>query len=176
MWIISPGRLLPQGAFSQTITIPSGTSAISFSFTGIAAGTVNTVNFSAVSIVIDDVLSPRLEANATPELSGGATVAVTVSESGSGLQGVYYAAGTVDASAFPAAGTAVTITDGAGSFFVSTGGPYTICAEDNRGNTDLKTIDVNTYPSISGLADQSISEDAQLAFAFDVSDAETLEE
>ena len=162
-----------QGAFSDSLAIPAGTTAIQFTFTGTLAGSTNTVNFAGISIVIEDDLAPRLGVLSTPELSGGANVGVTVEEFGSGLSGVYYAAGELAAEDFPESGTELTITDGSGSFFASESGYYTVYAADLRGNTNLEPVYVNTYPNLTGLADQSTSEDNPVTFSFTVSDAET---
>lgn len=165
-----------QGVISQNTTIPIGTSAIQFDFSGIAIGEANTVIFSGWSVVIDDGLAPRLVVNANAEEAGGATVNIAAEESGSGLAGVWYAAGSHSADAFPDAGTAVTISDGSGSFFAASGGIYTVYAEDNRGRTTLQNVDVNTYPTLSGLANQATAEDTALIFSFNVSDSETAAE
>ncbi|MDK2979660.1 MAG: large repetitive protein [Chloroflexota bacterium] len=162
-----------QGDSSNSLTIPAGTTAILFTFSGTPAGETNTTIFSGLSMQIDDQLAPRLDALSTPALSGGATVAVTAAESGSGLSGVYYAAGEQTADAFPAGGTQIVIQDGSGSFDVAVGGTYTVYAADASGNESLETVQVNTYPQISGLSDQNIDEDGSADFSFTVSDAES---
>ena len=162
-----------QGLITNEVMIPAGTTAIEFAFSGILAGMDNTVEFSNFSVMVDDELAPRLDAVSTPQGEGGAIVSVEALESGSGLDGVYYAAGVHSMDDFPAAGTEVLITDGSGSFSVAAGGTYTLFAADSTGNETLITVDVNTYPHFSGLSDQGIQEDNPLAFEFDVSDTES---
>ena len=162
-----------QGTFSDNLTIPEGTTAIQFTFSGTLAGSTNTAAFDSISILIEDDLAPRLNVLSTPESSGGATVSVDVSEVGSGLDGVYYAAGQLAAEDFPESGTELTLTDGSASFSVSEGGYYTIYASDLRGNNNLETVFVNTYPGLSGLSDQGTTEDNPAVFSFSVTDSET---
>ena len=162
-----------QGTFSNSLFIPDGTTSIEFTFTSTLVGETNTVAFSNLSIVIDDETAPTLELVSTPEAGVGAVVSMEVGEAGSGLSGVYYAAGSHTAEEFPGIGTEVEITYGYGTFTVASGGTYTVYAADYNGNETIDTINVNTYPSISGLNDQTTQEDTTLAFNFNVSDAET---
>ena len=162
-----------QGDFSNSLTIPADTSAVLFTFSGAVEGDVNTVAFSGLSMIVNDQLAPRLDALSTPAVSGGATVSVNATESGSGLSGVYYAAGDHAADYFPAGGTEIEMLYGSGSFDLSSGGTYTVYAADASGNQSLKTVAVNTYPQISGLNDQSTDEDVTAAFSFNVTDAES---
>ena len=162
-----------QGNFSKSQTIPAGTTSVLFTFSGISAGETNTITFGGISMVVSDQLAPRLDALSTPAASGGATVSVNAVESGSGLSGVYYAAGDHEADYFPAGGTQIDMLSGSGSFDLSSGGTYTIYAADSSGNQSIKTVQVNTYPQISGLSDQSTDEDTTAAFSFNVSDAES---
>ncbi|WP_158674962.1 Ig-like domain-containing protein [Pelolinea submarina] len=162
-----------QGNFSNSLTIPDDTTAIQFTFTGTLEGGTNTVTFGNVSMIVTDELAPRLDALSTPAAGGGATISVNAIESGSGLSGTYYAAGDRAADYFPAGGTEIEILYGSGSFDLSSGGTYTIYAADYSGNESLKTLQVNTYPQISGLSDQSIDEDATASFSFNITDAES---
>jgi len=162
-----------QGDFSNSLTIPADTNAILLTFSGTIAGDTNTVAFSGISMIVNDQLAPRLDALSTPAVSGGATVSVNAIESGSGLSGVYYAAGEHEAGFFPAGGTEIDMLYGSGSFDLSSGGTYTIYAADYSGNESLKTVQVNTYPQISGLSDQSVDEDTTASFSFNISDAES---
>ena len=162
-----------QGNFSNSLTIPDDTTAILFTFTGALGGGVNTVTFGNLSMIVADELAPRLDALSTPAASGGATISVNAFESGSGLSGAYYAAGSHEADYFPAGGTEIDMLYGSGSFALPSGGTYTICAADYSGNESLKTLQVNTYPQISGLSDQSTEEDVTAAFSFNITDAES---
>ena len=162
-----------QGNFSKSLTIPAGTTSVLFTFSGTLAGETNTITFGGLSMVVSDQLAPRLDALSTPAASGGATVTVNAVESGSGLSGVYYAAGDHEADYFPAGGTEIDMLYGSGSFALSSGGTYTIYAADSSGNDSLKTLQVNTYPQISGLSDQSTDEDVTAAFSFNITDAES---
>ena len=162
-----------QGNFSNSLTIPDDATAILFTFTGTLEGEANTVTFDNVSMIVADELAPRLGALSTPAASGGATISINAFESGSGLSGAYYAAGSHEADYFPAGGTEIEILYGSGSFVVSSGGTYTIYAVDYSGNEDLTSVQVNTYPQISGLSDQSTDEDTTAAFSFNISDAES---
>ena len=162
-----------QGTFSKSVTIPEDTSSIEFAFSGQVVGETNTVAFSGLSFVVSDVMDPRLDLLSTPVEGGGATVSMEVDETGSGLSGVYYAAGEHAADEFPEIGTAVEITYGYGTFTATIGGTYTVYAADYSGNETIGIVNVNTYPSISNLASQSGQEDSSLSFNFNVSDSET---
>lgn len=162
-----------QGGVSNAFAIPGGTSAIRFTFTGTVQGTVNTVVFNGFSVVIDDLSAPRIALASVPDLEGGARVNVNIEEYASGLESAYYAAGDLSVSDFPAAGTILVVDGGSGSFDVSSGGIYTIYSRDVRGNAVVSKVDVNTYPEISDLFDQSLAEDGSLNFNFFVADQET---
>lgn len=170
---IHPCIVADQGNKSNSLVIPANTTAIQYSFTGTVAGGTNTVAFNDFSIVIDDMTAPGITTNVTPSLEGGAAVSVEVAEHASGIDSVYYGAGDLLAADFPAAGTEIVMEGNTGSFTVASGGIYTIYASDLRGNENVKTVTVNTYPGIENLYDQSVDEDILLNFSFLVNDQET---
>ena len=170
---IHPCSVADQGNKSNSLVIPVNTTAIQYSFAGTVAGATNTVAFNDFSIVIDDMNAPGITTNVTPSLEGGAAVSVEVAEHASGIDSVYYGAGDLQAADFPSAGTEIVMEENAGSFTVASGGIYTIYASDVRGNENVKTVTVNTYPGIENLYDQSVDEDTLLNFSFLVNDQET---
>jgi hypothetical protein len=128
------------------------------------------------SIVTDtyklDLTAPTitLDYSAHPQPTGGATVSAEVTDSNSGVRSTAYAAGDHDAGYFKAgSGTALA----GSSFDVSSGGIYSVYAEDNVGHYDVKTISVNTYPEIAAIEDQSFNEDSTQIVSFTVGDLES---
>jgi len=89
--------------------------------------------------------------------SGLCDVTVSITDSGlSGLKSSKFAQGEQDAAFFQSGG-GTDITDNA--FSVTTGGDYTIFAEDHAGNTSLHTYTFNTAPSMIKLVNVTIGED-----------------
>ncbi len=170
---VHPCNVIEQGGKSNSLIIPKGTTAVQFTFTGTSVGSTNTVTFNNLSIIIDDLTSPRITTNVESSLDGGTKVTVEVDETGSGINKVYYGSGELQIADFPTSGTEILLNDNSGSFTVTSGGTYTVYASDLRGNASIKTISVNTYPTITNLNDQSINEDDPLNFSFIVNDQET---
>jgi len=168
-----PCGVTDQGSKSNSLVIPAGTTSIQYAFTGTVVGAANSVAFNDFSIVIDDLTVPGITANAVPSLEGGATVSVEIAEFASGIDNVYYGVGDLQTTDFPGAGTEIVMEENTGSFTIAGGGIYTVYASDVRGNENVKTVAVNTYPGIENLYDQSIDEDTFLNFSFLVNDQET---
>ena len=136
-------------------------------------GAGNASDITEAATVRFDSLAPDLSLSSTAHLapSGSATVNVIVSDSGSGVNTVKYASGSQDISYFETgAGEVLT----GSSFETSGGGTYTVYASDVLGNSTVKQITVNTYPSIGSIADQTLDEDTSLDVFANSSDIETL--
>lgn len=100
--------------------------------------------------------------------SGRCDVTVSITDSGlSGLKSSKYAQGEQDAAFFQSGG-GTDITDNA--FSVTTGGDYTIFAEDNAGNTSIHTYTFNTAPSMIKLVNVAIGEDETKLIDLTISD------
>lgn len=136
-------------------------------------GAGNASDITEAATVRFDSLAPDLSLSSTAHLNpaGSATVNVTVSDSGSGVNTVKYASGSQDIAYFETgAGEVLT----GSSFETSGGGTYTVYASDVLGNSSVKQITVNTYPSIDSIKDQTLNEDTSLDVNVNVSDIETL--
>lgn len=100
--------------------------------------------------------------------SGRCDVSLSITDSGlSGLKESQYAQGIKDAAFFQSGG-GTDIIDNA--FSVTTGGDYTIFAEDNAGNTRIETFTFNTAPSMIKLVNVTIEEDETTLIDLSVSD------
>ena len=128
------------------------------------------------SIVTDtyklDLTAPTLALDfaAHPQPTGGATISAEVTDMNSGVKTLAYASGEHDAGYFKAdSGTALV----GSSFDVSSGGVYSVYAEDKVGYYAVQTINVNTYPEIDAIDDQSFNEDSTQIVTFSIGDLES---
>ena len=114
--------------------------------------------------------SLTLTSSEHPQPLGGATITVDVSDSLSGLSVTKYAVGEQDAGFFTGeSGTTFTGT----TIELTQGGTYTFFAQDAVGNSVVKLVTVNTYPSMEEIAAQTLIEDVDAKLYFSVSDYET---
>ncbi len=107
-----------------------------------------------------DTSGPDISTSSTahPQPQGGAEVTASATDTYNPVSLMKYAPGDQDVSFFSTGGTEIT----GGSFEVSSGGTYTVYAEDSIGNASTGTLHVNTYPVITSIVDQTISEDGSL--------------
>lgn len=123
---------------------------------------------SAIAYV--DTVAPVVDTlTAQPHASGGATITFAASDATSGVAQRKWAQGTHTAADFVSGGTVLL----SGTFEVTSGGVYTVFVKDNAGNTATSTVNVDTYPSITAIADQTVAEDGTLQVSFNVADEQT---
>ena len=152
--------------YSGEVTVSAEGSTVVYARVVDEAG--NSSETTSVTAYVDTQAPSFSSLDYTPSQSGGATVTAIASDASSGVVQTLWAAGNVDISSFPAAGTEYTDT-----FSVTDGGIYTVYAKDNAGNQKIDTITVNTYPTIQDISDKALDEDHELEVTFTVSDRET---
>ena len=133
-----------------------------------AAGNDSDIDSATVRV---DTSAPTILASAVahPQSQGGATISITISDAITSVAQAKYDVGSYDAAHFATEGETLS----ANSMEVVSGGAYTFYAADPLGNEAVFVLDVNTYPRLDAISDQSLNEDNTSAINFNVSDYET---
>ena len=128
--------LVPYGEYSLSIALTEGTVTITLD----VEAPDDTVEQYNVTLNVDHS-SPTIGLTASPTTltNGNVTVSVDADDTGSGIAGVKWAAGSQVEAFFATGGQVLT----GGSFEATTNGTYTVYARDNAGNETVETIAIN---------------------------------